>query len=183
MTKIVKMYKQLEKDQLIKAWKLYLQENKKSRNPRDGFNSRGNGLERPKINNKIMSWKEFNKLPKDALVVFTYTNGLDANTLKRYIEEGLLNKKLSPREDPKIITKFVYHDKHNSYLIDKGKAQPILTETHKKFKGHRTKGPNSFKGYHHCHYDCCDEFAIVFPKEALIIETERNREKIETKVK
>jgi len=88
MSDAVKAYQEYSKTDLLRAYKEFLRQNERWRKKRDGFKHRGNGLERPSINDVVHSWKEFSLLPKDVIIVHTYMEGCDAKFLISLVESG-----------------------------------------------------------------------------------------------
>tara|TARA_R100001530_G_C4245379_1_gene136414 strand:+ start:285 stop:590 length:306 start_codon:yes stop_codon:yes gene_type:complete len=86
----IKMYTRLHKSQLIKIYRNMIRE-KKLFAPKnnDGYGvhrTRQPCLMRPKIEGRVYSWAEFNRMPKAAVVVFVYMNGVDPDYLSSVIE-------------------------------------------------------------------------------------------------
>jgi hypothetical protein len=89
----VEIYTNLPKSTLIKVYRHMLEEKKllsPTHNNGYGINkSKGPCLRRPKIDGKIVAWRQFNRLPKAAVVVHIYMDGVNPDYLKAYLKEHL----------------------------------------------------------------------------------------------
>lgn len=93
MTDMMKLYKRITKSMLVKAYKHYLEENGRLRKRNDGFGTtHGNGLERPKVGGETMSWNEFERQPKDIIIVCLYTQGCDKEYLAKLEKDGFFSR-------------------------------------------------------------------------------------------
>ena len=73
---IVEVYDRLNKTMLIKSYRRYLEENEKfsTKKKKEGK------YPHPIVNGKQLSWTQFGKLPRDAILVFILTDGCDLTT-------------------------------------------------------------------------------------------------------
>tara|TARA_B100000287_G_scaffold376708_1_gene378023 strand:- start:354 stop:665 length:312 start_codon:yes stop_codon:yes gene_type:complete len=72
-------YAKLNKSQLIDAYRIWLEENK-----RFSKNKRKEGkYPHPIINGEKYSWRQFERLPRDAILVFIFTEGCDIKYLSK----------------------------------------------------------------------------------------------------
>lgn len=87
----VEMYMKMPKSTLIKIYRHMLNEKglyAPKNNNGFGINkSKGPCLRRPKIDNKIVSWRQFNRLPKQVVIVHIYMDGINPDYLKNYLGE------------------------------------------------------------------------------------------------
>jgi hypothetical protein len=89
MNDIIDFYKEIRKADLISAYKHYLLTNNRKRKKSDGFGKMvGNGLERPKISGEVYSWAEFNRLPKDVIILHTFVSGVDKKYITKLTDRG-----------------------------------------------------------------------------------------------
>tara|TARA_R110001592_G_scaffold161715_1_gene394441 strand:+ start:1266 stop:1583 length:318 start_codon:yes stop_codon:yes gene_type:complete len=74
---IVEVYDRLNKTMLIKSYRRYLEENEKfsTKKKKEGK------YPHPIVNGKQLSWTQFGKLPRDAILVFILTDGCDLEYL------------------------------------------------------------------------------------------------------
>lgn len=120
MSDVVSAYKEYHKSDLILAYKEFLRQNKRWRKRKDGYNHKGNGLERPTINGVIHSWKAFSRLPKDIVIVHTYMEGCDAKFLGKLTKGNFFKKK------KKLATPWVHDNMdYKSWLWKKDRARAI----------------------------------------------------------
>ncbi len=95
---VLELYGKLNKTQIINGYKKYLEENKRFRKKNDGY--KGNipsKLERPKIGDTVYSWRQFKKLPKASVIVYTFSQGCDVKFLSKLLDNGFFsNKKHKP---------------------------------------------------------------------------------------
>tara|TARA_R100000458_G_C8204743_1_gene194158 strand:- start:438 stop:827 length:390 start_codon:yes stop_codon:yes gene_type:complete len=93
MNELVNLYEDFSKTDIIKGLQKYLVENKIFRKRSDGFGKdKGNGLERPIIENRTYSWNEFKKLPKDVIIVYAFMKGCKLPYLQNLKETDWYNK-------------------------------------------------------------------------------------------
>ena len=93
MNDVTDFYKDFTKADIISGLQKYLRDNKMYRKRSDGFGrDRGNGLERPVIENKTYSWTQFKKLPKDVIVVYAFMKGCKLPYLQNLKETDWYNK-------------------------------------------------------------------------------------------
>jgi len=68
---IEEVYEKLNKSTLIKVYRNYMRENNKfSKHP-----TKEGPLMQPEINGEKMSWADFRRLPRDAILVHVFTQG------------------------------------------------------------------------------------------------------------
>jgi len=90
---VLKLYEELNKTQIINAYKKYLEDNKRYRKKNDGFKGRGQPkLERPRISNVTLSWREFKRLPKASVIVHTFSEGCDTLYLTSLKNKGFFKE-------------------------------------------------------------------------------------------
>ena len=93
MNELVNLYEDFSKADIIKGLQKYLVENKMFRKRSDGFGKdKGNGLERPIIENRTYSWSEFKKLPKDVIIVYAFMKGCKLPYLQNLKDTDWFNK-------------------------------------------------------------------------------------------
>ena len=97
MSEVVDIFKKIPKSDLIKVYRHKLKE--------EGKFSRA-GVNRPTVNGKRMSWNEFERLPKAAIIVHTFTEGCDVPFIVKMTQEGFFNKPVPISEQEG--SKFVY---------------------------------------------------------------------------
>ena len=85
---VLKLYSSLNKTQIINGYKKYLEENKRFRKRNDGIRGKPSKLERPKIGEEVYSWKQFKKLPKASIIVYTFSQGCDVAYLSGLLDNG-----------------------------------------------------------------------------------------------
>tara|TARA_R100001530_G_scaffold113137_1_gene80119 strand:- start:109 stop:510 length:402 start_codon:yes stop_codon:yes gene_type:complete len=99
MNDITDFYKDFTKTNIINGLQKYLNDNKMHRKRSDGFGrDKGNGLERPVIENETYSWTQFKKLPKDVIIVYAFMKGCKLPYLKNLKDTGWFTKKKDLRE-------------------------------------------------------------------------------------
>tara|TARA_B100000029_G_scaffold516724_1_gene633284 strand:+ start:7270 stop:7668 length:399 start_codon:yes stop_codon:yes gene_type:complete len=100
MNDIADLYGGITKKNLIKGLKKYLRENNIRRKRSDGYGKMaGNGLERPEIEGVVYSWNEFERLPKDVVVVYSFMKGCDIKYLIDLKEKGWFNRNKNYRNE------------------------------------------------------------------------------------
>tara|TARA_R100000152_G_C6775219_1_gene203481 strand:+ start:647 stop:931 length:285 start_codon:yes stop_codon:yes gene_type:complete len=88
----VELYTNLHTSELIKVYRNMLKEKKlyaSKHNDGYGYNkSQPLGLKRPKIEGEIMSWANFYRLPKAAIIVHIYMDGVNPEYLRKTLGLG-----------------------------------------------------------------------------------------------
>ena len=84
---IVDVFTSLHKSDLIDIYRHYMEEKELYYKRADGIKGSKPRLKRPVINGEVFAWRQFRKLPKEAIIVFVFTEGCDTEYLKKYLAE------------------------------------------------------------------------------------------------
>lgn len=93
-------YDNYHKKQLVKAIKQFKKDKDMRRTRGDGFKRlHGNGLKRPVIEDVHYSWNEFEKLPKDVVIVYGFMIGCNQEYIEKLDKENFFVPKRLLKED------------------------------------------------------------------------------------
>ena len=84
---VIDVFTALPKSELIKIYRDYCEKKEIFHRRADGIKGTKPRYKRPVINGEVIAWRQFDRLPKEAVIVFVFTEGCDTEYILEYMKE------------------------------------------------------------------------------------------------